>query len=199
MPLIKIKLLESEKAPELQTKIDAYLTAQSLTGGIRGLALDSRKAQDGDALFLAAIAHGGLDLPATGSKIGNLQVVAVEGTGVVGAQAAVDAALADAIHKTVTDGDADAVPGSLTSATMAFEVEDVGRKITIAGSERTITARTSATVVVYSGAVITGTGLTVSMHGAEIIQPDGVVLSSFKSGDGKSKVTAVLALGGDAA
>lgn len=197
MPLLRIKLIEAEKASALQTAIDAYLVSQSLVNGIRGMAVHTHKAQDGDAKTMVALAHDGLDLPAGAAKVGNLQVLAVEGVGVVAAQAALDLALADAIHDTDAAGDADTFAGDIVAGASIFEAEDVGRKISIGTNERTITAFVSATRATYSGAAITGTGLSVKLRGAEILQPDGVCLDAFKSQDGKTKVSVVIAVNGE--
>lgn len=198
MPLIKIKLFQNDNLTNLAADIAAYKAgagAELLTSQ-RGMDAAEFVEPDGDRGVLLALAHGGLAVPV--SKIGNLahDTLLAKG-GLADVQAAVDAALAAVVHKTVTDGDANAVAGSLTSATMAFEAEDVGRKLVIGTETRTITAFTSATEVVYSGAAITGTGLTVKLLGAEVLQD--LHISASKSRDGKFNVLVAMATGGQVA
>ena len=64
------------------------------------------------------------------------------------------------------DGDCDAAPGKVTCATMTppFDSLDVDRLIRIGSELRHIVSVTNGTTVVYSGALITGTGLNVVAH-----------------------------------
>lgn len=198
MPLIQVKLFQNDTISDLDTAVAAYKAGagSELLTSQRGAAMSAFREADGDEGVILALAHGGQDVPV--SKHGDLEHVIVRETGTLAEiQTAVDAALAASDFKTVADGDADAVPGSLTSASMAFEVEDIGRAITIAGQLRTITARTSATVVVYSGAAITGTGLTVTMHGAEVLQ--SLEVQATKGKTGGISATLAMALGGQIA
>lgn len=198
MPLLRVRLFDVEDAPKLNTAVAAFLTAQSIVAGIRGQAMCAIPAGDNDVQVALAIAHGGLARPGLGSRIGNVSVVSVSASGLVAAQAAVDLALSDAVHQTITNGTADAFPGDISSATSLFEAEDVGRKIIIAGQTRTVTAFVSATRVTYSGAAISGTGLTVSLLGAEVIQPDGLQIAVYKKGSGdRPRFTVTMALGGE--
>jgi hypothetical protein len=195
MPLIKVKLFQDDTLSALATTLAAYKAGagSELLTSQRGSSMSAFKEADGDAGVMLALAHGGQDIPV--AKFGDLEHVVARDTGTLAEiQAAVDAALANSVFKTVTDGNANAVPGSITSATMAFEAEDVGRKITIGTSERTITAYTSATEVVYSGAAITGTGLTVKLHGAEVLQDLELVAGKGKTGG--FEATVMMALGG---
>lgn len=195
MPLIKVKLLQDDTLATLATELATYKAGDGsgLLTSQRGSSMAAFKEADGDAGVMLALAHGGQLAPV--SKFGDLEhVVARESGSLAECQAAVDAALAASVFKTVADGDADAVGGSITSASMAFEAEDVGRKITIDGQEREITTFTSATAVVYSGAAITGTGLTVKLHGAEVLQD--LELSAGKGKSGGFEVTVMMALGG---
>lgn len=197
MPLIKVKLLQDDTLATLATELAAYKAGDGadLLTSQRGSSMSAFREADGDASVMLALAHGGVITPVT--KFGDLEhVVARKAGDLVACQAAVDAALAASVFKTVADGDADAVPGSITSASMAFEAEDVGRGIVIDGQARVITSFDSATVVAYSGAAITGTGLTVSLLGAEVLQD--LELSASKGRAGDFKVTVMMALGGQA-
>jgi hypothetical protein len=198
MPLIKIKLFQDDTISSLKSNIAAYKAGlgSDLASSQRAMALDAFVEADGDKGLMLALAHGGLDVPA--SKIADLDHLVVRASGEVSAiQGAVDAALADVVHKTVADGNANTTPGSITSATMAFEAEDVGRGIVIDGQRRTITSFGSGTAVAYSGPAITGTGLTVSLLGAEVLQ--GLEMSARKGRAGGFHMTMALAVNGELA
>lgn len=193
MPLIRVKLLQDDTLSALATSLATYKAGagSALLTDQRGSSMSAFKEADGDSGVMLALAHGGQDIPV--SKIGDLQHVVVRESGTLAEiQAAVDAALAASAHQTVADGDADAVPGSITSATIGFAAEDVGRAILIGTQTRTITAYTSATEVVYSGAAITGTGLTVTLYGAEVLQDLELVATKGKSGGFEATLLMVL-------
>ena len=200
MPLIKVKLFQDDTISALDSALAAYKAGDGseLLTSQRGSSMSAFKEADGDAGVMLALAHGGQDIPV--SKFGDLShVVAREIGSLSECQAAIDAALASSVFKTVADAVTTA-PGVLTSATMAFEAEDVGRKLRIGALEKVITVRNSATSVNYANAAgdfVSGTGQTVSMLGAEVLQDLG--LSAIKGKAGEFEVTLLLALGGQIA
>lgn len=204
MPLIKVKLFENDTVADLNTAVAAYKAgagAELLTSQ-RGMASDLFYEPDGDKGMMLALAHGGQDVPV--SKFGDLEHALVMGDGdLVAQQARVDAALAASVFKTVADGVTTAA-GIVTSATMTFEAEDVGRKLRIIESgvavEKTITVFNGATSVSYDNAAgnfVAGTGKTVSLLGAEVLQD--MEIGTFKSRGGKMSMLLSLALGGQVA
>jgi hypothetical protein len=197
MPLIKVKLLQDASLATLATELAAYKAGAgaALLTSQRASAMSSFKEADSDPGVMLALAHGGQLAPV--SKFGDLEhVVARESGSLAECQAAIDAALAASVFKTVADAVTTA-PGVLTSATMAFEAEDVGRKLRIGALEKTITVRNSATSVNYDNAAgdfVSGTGQTVSMLGAEVLQD--LELSASKGKAGEFEVTVLMVLGG---
>jgi phenylpyruvate tautomerase PptA (4-oxalocrotonate tautomerase family) len=200
MPLIAIKLFEAKDKAALDADVAAY------KGGAGSDLLDHQRGSDMHALFdgnsndshvALALAHGGLDIPAAAAKTADLQHVYVEDDKLVDAQAALDAALAQAVHATVTDA-VTTTPGTVTSATGPFEAEDVGRIIQIAGVQKTITVHNSATSVDYDNAdgdFASGTGLTLDLLGAEVLQ--AVHLNVFKEPDSDYRFCVMAAVEGE--
>jgi hypothetical protein len=73
----------------------------------------------------------------------------------------------DTVSETQVDGDLDAVAGQLSSAAGTFAAADVGKVIKIGSVFRRITSLVAASgpgIVTYSGAFITGTGVTFSVY-----------------------------------
>jgi hypothetical protein len=173
MPLAIVKILSDDDTGDLDAKVTAYKGAAGaeLLDTQRAMAAGHFEEVDGDPRTILALAHGGLDTPATGAKTADLQHVVVRSRGSEAEmQADVDAALAAVVHATVTDGDADAVANNIASATGPFAAEDVGRNVSIGGEVREITAFVAATSVTYDGVALTGTSLTVELLGAEVVQ-----------------------------
>jgi hypothetical protein len=197
MPILKMKLLEADSAPELQTKINALVAADSIVNGLRGMALSAYRAADLDTQMVACLAYAGTDLPAGAGKTSNVKVLSVEGNTLAKAQAALDLALSEVLQATNATGNANTNPGDINVTGNMFLAGDVGRKIRIGGALRTITAFTSTTRVTYSGAAIAGTGLTVELLGAEVLQPDGICVSAFKDQNGGSRIALLVAVSGE--
>lgn len=177
MPLIIAKLFSDDSVTGLNTAIAAYKAGAGaeLATSQRAAAAHDALEPDGDMRTTVLLCHGGLDIPA--SKTADLQHLNIVEEGTIAEfQAAIDAALADVVHATVTDGDLNTTPNDVISATGPFEAEDVGRKIVINGNERTITAYTSANQVTYSGTALTGTSATVKLLGAEVVQSAHIVV-----------------------
>jgi hypothetical protein len=178
MPLIVAKLITDDDVSDLDAAIDAYKAAggAELLDTQRAMGADDFEEPDGDMRMAVLLCHGGLDIPATGTKTADLQHVNVVAQGDLDElQEAIDEALSLVVHATVTDADT-TTPGTVTSATGPFEAEDVGRKISIGDEVRTITAFTSANSVDYDnsaaegGDFASGSGLTLNLHGAEVLQ-----------------------------
>jgi len=184
--VLKIKLISDDKKADFDAAVAAYKAgagAQLLTDQ-RGMAFDVFvDPSDKDSVFFAALAHEGDDVPA--AKVADLQHVLVVEDKLAAAQTALDAALADVVHHKRTDGDADSFAGDIVVGANMFQATDVGRKIKIGTNERTITAFVSATRATYSGAAITGTGLTVELKGAECLQ--ALSMKVVREGDGDPK------------
>ncbi len=203
MPLIKIKLFESDKLSTLATAIAAYLTANAATkDAIRGQSASSFLANDGDTVVVKAMAWAGQLLPVT--KTADVQHVTISTEKLADAQAALDAALASVVHETHTDGDT-TTPGTLTSAGSTFAAEDVGRKIRITESgvvkEKAILTRVSDTEITYDntgGNFVSGTGVTFSMLGAESIQEGSLSVDAYRANDGDTCITVDVACEGQA-
>jgi hypothetical protein len=185
MPLLVIKLMENDSPADLKTAADAYLAGVP-TDGVRGADGDQFLDHDQDTHAVLAMAHGGLATP--GSKTADPQLLAVDSDQLAKAQTAVDDALANIVHSTVTDG-VTTTPGKVTSATAPFEAEDVGRKIRIGTEERVITVHNGAGDVDYDnsaaagGDFASGTGLTVELLGAESMQAGTLSLTCHKAKD----------------
>jgi hypothetical protein len=198
MPLIIAKLLSEDTDAELVTAIDDYKAGAGaeLLDTQRGMASFDFVEPDGDLRTSVILAHGGLDIPASGAKTADLQHVSVTENGdLAECQAALDEALSNVVHIEVTDGDADAVANDIASASAPFEAEDVGRKVSIGGDVREITAYVAATSVTYDGDPITGTGLTVQLLGAEVLQD---MHMNMQKKNGKFRLHALLACEGEA-
>lgn len=189
MPIAKVKLFSAASAAALKTAVDAYAAgagSQILTDQ-RAMAMASFfDTQKNQYTKFFAIAHDGTDIPA--SKTANQQFIALEADSVTALQTALDAALANIVHLTASDGNT-TVANTLTSAGAAFAAGDVGRKIRINESgvdqDRVITVRNSATSVTYAGtAFVSGTGKTYSLLGAETIPVQGVAVAVHRERDG---------------
>jgi hypothetical protein len=172
MPLIKVKLFQDDTLSALAAALATYKAGDGseLLTSQRGSSMSAFQEADGDAGVMLALAHGGQDIPV--SKFGDLEhVVAREIGSLSECQAAVDAALAASVFKTVADAVTTA-PGVLTSAT-------------------------SVNYDNAAGDFVSGTGQTVSMLGAEVLQD--LEISSIKGKAGEFEVTVLLALGGQIA
>lgn len=173
MPLIAIKLFDAKDKTVLDAAIAAYKAGDGsdLDDYQRGLAMHAVFDESAsDSRIFVALAHGGIDIPASGNKTADLQHVYLEEDKVAAAQTALNTALANIVHVTVTDADLNTTAGDILSASNPFEAEDVGRLVNIAGTLREITAYTGVGQVTYSGTALTGTNQTVSMLGAEVLQ-----------------------------
>jgi len=202
MPLIIAKLLSAETKDALDAAIAAYKAGAgaALATAQRGMAASLFMEGDGDYRHNVCLFHGGLAIPSTGNKTAALQHVNVVHQGTIAhLQAAIDAALAQVEHARVTDA-VTTVAGHVTSATAAFATEDVGRIIEIAGVQKLITVRNSATDVSYDNAAgnfASGTGLTMKMLGAEVLQD--AHLAMMKSRSATHLMYLVMACEGEAA
>lgn len=197
VPLV-VKLFSAKSTALLQDAIDAYVAGDGsqLATDIRGMDMSGFFDPQSDKnIVFAAVAFKGDDLAV--SKVADLHIQSIEASSLADAQTALNAALANVIHHTRADGDADNVAGKITVGGAMFQATDVGRKIIIDGSERTITAYTSATVVTYSGAAITGTSLDVSLCGAECLQD--LEVEAFRERDGDHHFVVMFAAEGQAA
>ena len=184
MPLIIAKLLSAETKDALDAAIAAYKAgagAELLTSQ-RGMAASLFMEGDGDYRHNVCLFHGGLDVPV--SKTADLQHANVVHQGTIAhLQAAIDAALAQVEHLRVTDANT-TVAGHVTSATAPFEAEDVGRLIEIAGVQKVITVRNSASDVSYDNAAgdfASGSGLTMKLLGAEVLQDAHLAMMKSRS------------------
>ena len=203
MPLIVAKLLSEDSLSDLDAAITAYKggAGAELLDFQRAMASHEFKEPDGDFRISLLLCHGGLDIPASGAKTADLQHAVVQANGNLSElQAAIDEVLSLVVHSTVTDADTTGA-GTVTSATGPFEAEDVGRKISIAGEIRTITVFNSANSVDYDnspdegGDFASGSGLTLNLHGAEVIQD--ARLDLYKSASGDLGLHALLACEGE--
>lgn len=181
---VLVKLISANSKAAFDTALAAYIA-----GAGSGLATDNRAMAmatmfnpetDAHQIF-AAFAHGGDDTPA--SKVADQQFIMLEDDDLAALQTALDTAIADAAHHVNATGNADTNAGDINVTGNMFQATDVGRKITIAGNVRTITAFVSATRVTYSGAAITGTSLSVTLHGAETVQDINVSVHRDRDGD----------------
>ncbi len=202
MTLLAIKLIADDAASDLQTAIDAFLAGagSGLLTAQRGMDVAAYfDPQDDKNKFFCALAYSGEDTPA--SKTANQQFIVVEGQSLAAVQTALNAALAVAKHAQVTDG-VTSVAGTLTTATGMFASEDVGRKIRIIESgvnqDRVIATYSSANSVTYTGtAFVSGTGKTVALLGAEVLQ--GVEVTAFRERDGDPHFSVLAAVEGQIA
>jgi len=187
MPLIIGKLLSGDSKSELDTKIATYKAGAgaALLTAQRAMASHEFIEADGEFRINVLLFHGGLAIPAAGNKTADLQHVVVRDQGTLDhLQTAITAALAQVEHARVTDA-VTTVAGHVTSATAGFATEDVGRIIEIGGVQKVITVRNSATDVSYDNAAgnfISGTGKTMKMLGAEVIQGAHLAMCKSRSG-----------------
>ncbi len=200
MPIAKVKLFSDDAASDLAAAIAAF-QAGAGTPAIsdqRGSAMAAYNDQtNGKTRVVAAVAYAGLDMPV--SKTADQQFLCVEDDDLAQVQTKLDAALANALHKTVADGDT-TVAGTLTSASMAFVAGDVGRLLQIGTAKKAILTYVSATEVTYDNAggnFTSGTGQTVKLLGAESVQ--SVAISAFAAADGDTHFVAMLAVEGQIA
>jgi len=203
MPLLAVKLMTDDSPTDLEAAIAAYQAGagSALLTYQRGVAMDSFfDPQRDKSVFFVALAHGGLDVPVT--KTADLSFLVLQDDSLADLQTSLNAALALVKQAQVADGNT-TVAGTVTTTTPLFEAEDVGRKIRIGSAVRTITAYTSATEVDYDNSVAeggdfsSGTGLTVELLGAEVLQ--SVEVSAFRERDGDPRFVLMLALGGQVA
>jgi hypothetical protein len=178
------KLFENDDPAALATEVDAYMAGAGADAS-RAMDADQFLDSDQDVHGVMMVVSGGEDTPVAATAPS--QLVAVDSDQLAKAQLAVDAALADVVALTVTDG-VTTTPGKVTSATAPFTaVTDIGRKIRIGTEERTITAVNSTSDVDYDnsaaagGDFASGTGLTVELLGAESLQ--GLSLTCHKAKD----------------
>lgn len=203
MPLIVAKLFSEDTAAELDSEIATYKAGAGaeLLDTQRAMAADDFVEPDGDLRTSVLLCHGGLDIPVSGAKTADLQHVnVVEQGDLAECQAAIDLALSLVVHETVTDAVTTAA-GTVTSATAPFQAEDVGRKISIDGEVRTITVFNGTNSVDYDnsaeagGDFASGTGLTLNLHGAEVLQAAHL---EMQKRNGQFRVHALLACEGEA-
>jgi hypothetical protein len=212
MPFPTVKVLLAEKKSGLDAAMAAYLAAGGAPAldALRAIEMEAdQNPADQDSIWAVLLAHGGSDVPASGAKTADLQYQTVEIDVEVGdtddvaaMDAAVQAALDDAVHElaVVTDG-ITTTPGTVTSAGgTPFAAEDVGRKIQIGSEIRTISGFTSTSNVQYDdvaeGAFTSGTGLTIDMLGAEVLQ--FARISAHLTPQNKTRLHLMLAVEGEA-
>lgn len=207
MARLIVKLLSDDSVTDLATALTAYKGAAGaeLLTAQRGQASAEFVEPDGDLRMLVALAHAGLTLPTSGNKTADLQHLDISESGTLAElQAAVDAALADALHHEAASANGDTTtPGTLvTTPDTIFAASDVGRKVQIGSEVRTITAFNSSTSVDYDNSAAEGgdftsnTGLTVDLLGAESLQ--AMTLTASKSRDGKLHMRMYMAVEGEA-
>lgn len=200
MPLITIKLFNEKNKTELDAAIVAYKAGagSDLDDKQRGMDMHAEfDSISNDSRIVVALAHGGLDVPASGAKTAVLQHMYMEEDKIADAQAALDAALAQVVHATVTDG-VTTTPAHVTTATGMFESEDVGRLLDIGGVQREITVYNSANDVTYDNAdgdFASGTGLTVNLLGAEVLQ--GLNINAYREPDADYRFMVMAACEGE--
>jgi hypothetical protein len=184
MPLIIAKLLSADTKEALDTAIAAYKTGAgaALLTAQRGMAASLFMEGDGDYRHSVCLFHGGVDVPVT--KTADLQHVNVAHQGTVAhLQTAIDTALAQVEHLRVTDAVTTGA-GHVTSTTAPFAADVAGRIIEIGGVQKVITVRNSATDVSYNntaGNFVSGTGKTMKLLGAEVLQDAHMTLMKSRS------------------
>lgn len=202
MPLIIAKLLSEDTMDELNAAVTAYKAGagSELLDTQRSMASDVFIEADADRRRSLVLFHGGLDIPASGAKTADLQHVIVDAKGTVAElQTAIDEALEQVVHATVTDADT-TTAGTVTSVTAPFEAEDVGRIIEIAGVQKVITAYTGADEVDYDNAdgdFASGSALTLDLLGAEVVQ-DAHMTMKKDARAGGHRLNMLMALEGEA-
>jgi len=202
MPLIVAKLLSEDNLTDLDTAVAAYKAGagSDLVDKQRGMDACEFIEPDGDWRRALILAHGGLDIPASGAKTADLQHVNVNEQGnVADLQSAVDAALAQVEHLSVADADTTVAGKVTTAATTPFAAEDVGRIIEIGGVQKVITVYNANNDVDYDnsdGDFASGSGLTMKQLGAEVLQ--SVNLRMHKSRSGNFRMFLAMALEGEA-
>lgn len=198
MALLAVRLFSEDSVADLQTALVALQAEVGDPASVdqRGQRMAAYfDKNSGKTRIVAALAYAGTDMPATATA--DQQFIVLEDDSLTGLQTALNAALAAAAHHVRADADANANAGDITVGAAMFAVGDVGRQITIDGNVRTITAYTSATRITYSGAAITGTGLDVTLHGAESLQ--AIDIDAYKHDDGDTHIVLMLALEGQVA
>lgn len=203
MPLLTVKLLSEDSPADLEAAIAAYQAGAgaALLTDQRGVAMDSFFDPQRDrGIFFVALAHGGLDVPVT--KTSDVVYLALQDDSLSDLQTSLNTALSTVKHAQIATGDT-TVAATVTVGSSFFEAEDVGRKIRIGSAVRTITGFTSATVVTYDnsagagGNFASGTGLTVELLGAEVLQT--MQASVYRERDGDTRFVLLLALNGQIA
>lgn len=204
MARVVVKLFSEESKTALDAAVAAYKAGAGtdLADYQRGMAYAMHtNPGDGDRVTSLALAHAGLDTPASGAKTADLQHLLVDDDKLADAQTALDGALADAVHHLAAVTDIDTTtPGTILSAGgTPFTVTDVGRKVAVDGEVRTITGHTSNANVQYDdtaeGALTSGTGKTLDILGAESLQDMQMV--TRLDDDGDLRVTMMLAVEGE--
>ena len=193
------KLFSSDSKENMDALIAAYKagTGAELLDHQREMASHEHLSADGYYRTNIVLFHAGLAIPAHAAKTAVLQHILVHEQGTVAQlQTYVDAALANALHKTVADGDT-RVANKLTCASShPFVTTDVGRKVQIGSVVRTIATYIDADNVTYTGdTFVSGTGKTVLILGAESIQK--AHLSMLKSRSGTHRMHLLMALEGE--
>lgn len=204
MPIAKVKLFTENSAAKVQADIAAFQAGvgNPALSDQRGSAMHAyyERINDKSRVF-AAVAYAGSDVPVT--KTADQQFICIEDDHLDQCQAALDAALAEAVHSTVADG-VTTTPAHLVSATIGFVSTDVGRKLRIIESgvavEKTITVYNSATDVTYDaalGSFVSGTGKTVALLGAEVVQ--NIDVAAYQDPDGDIQHIVMVAVEGQIA
>jgi len=200
MPLIKVKLFKNKSLTNLLADVAAYKAGDGaeLADSQRGMALELSKASGVGQMHYMALAHGGLDVPAAGSKTANLQhLVLSQDKLAADMQAAIDEALSNVVHASAADG-VTTTANRLTSASDPFGSDAVGRKIKVGDEVRTITVRNGAGSVDYDGATLApGTGVAFDYLGAEVLQ--AMELEAYLEADQDQRLVMALACEGELA
>ena len=214
MPFPTVKVLLNEKKANLDAAMTAYLGAGGAPAldALRAIEMEAdQNPADQDSIWAVLLAHGGSDVPASGTKTADLQYRTVEidvevgdADDVTALEAAIAAALGDAVHQLAVVVDAvTTTPGVLSSAAgTPFLAEDIGRKVQIGAEIRTITAFNSTANVDYDNSVeaggdfTSGTGLTLDFLGAEVLQ--FARISAHLTPQNKVRLHIMLAVEGEA-
>lgn len=187
MPLAKVKLLTHDKSSGIESLIAAYFAAHpDLSSEPVSFVSGAMRADDGDTVMVTAIAHGGLRRP---SGTAPSQRLIVQMQKIENAQAAVDAALASAVHASTT---ADTTVSNQITVTTPFffDSEDTGRSLKIGTRTVAISSITDEKTVTYTGTALpSSAAVTCDMLGAEYV--DQVSLVVRKQGANETHVTVI--------
>lgn len=167
MPILTVKCLAANSASALNAAIAEYVEGDGdeLATSHRGMDVASflDKQSDKNRHF-AVLAHGGVDVPAV--KTADLKLITLEASSLADMQDRVDAALADVPHKSDATGDTSVANRVMVDTAAFFAETDVGRKISVDGVERVISA-----VLGYAA-----TGTITAIAGAAIVDDKSFVL-----------------------